>query len=152
MTTRYTCGSWWPGPPERWEGLRERAWSVYRKWAATASQEDLALRAAGTLEPVDTILDLHYFSAIKSIIIKVFIISDPVFLEYLWLAFVCMYLHSLVTSVYNSLQPLPNWIEKACTWTKDSQETTHAFTEMLRIITLNKLKYFLNGRSVPLPF
>lgn len=58
MTTRFTCGSWWPVPPERLAGWRGRAWSVYRKWAATASQEDPALRAAGTLEPVDAVLDL----------------------------------------------------------------------------------------------
>lgn len=59
MTTQFTFGSWWPRLPGKWEGLRERTWSVYRKWAATASQEDLALRAAGTWEPVSTVLDMQ---------------------------------------------------------------------------------------------
>lgn len=52
MTTRFTCGSWWLAPQERWAGSRKTAWSVSRKWAATASQDDLALRAAGILKPV----------------------------------------------------------------------------------------------------
>ena len=47
MTTPSTCGSSWPGPPEKWEGLRKRVWPLSKKWTATASLEDLASRAAG---------------------------------------------------------------------------------------------------------
>lgn len=50
MTTRSTCGSWWPDPWERSVGLRKRAWFLYRKWTPTVCPADLASRAAGTQE------------------------------------------------------------------------------------------------------
>lgn len=52
MTTRFTCGSLWQVLRERWEGSRKRVWSPSRKWETIASQEDLALRAAGIQEPL----------------------------------------------------------------------------------------------------
>ena len=61
MTTRFTNGSWWRGPPERWEELRKRVWSLSKKWAATAYLEDLALRAAGIWDPVYPPLDVFFF-------------------------------------------------------------------------------------------